>query len=331
MTKTDNPSRRHVIAGTAAALAAATGLLTPAARAQASDGARQTVLITGSSTGIGRASALHFAKAGWHVLASMRSVGGHNAEAAGTLIQTAADQSLSLDVVEIDVTDDESVETGVAEAARLTGGRIDVLVNNAGIMVPFPVELATPDAVAQSFNTNLYGPQRMVRAVAPLMRERQSGVFVNISSGVGLVAFPVIGVYSSTKHALEGWSDGLKHELIPFGIDVVAVQPRDTETPFLENAKRYYREELARLDQASDRFRAYAEHLPKLERSLVYRNPDDVSVVTNAIFDLATQPHGQRPNRVQLGAEALDPINAIRDGVRQQVVGNSAFAEWVSL
>ncbi|MEY4518952.1 MAG: hypothetical protein RLZZ499_1551 [Cyanobacteriota bacterium] len=177
------------------------------------------VLITGTSSGIGKASAIAFARQGYHAIATIRRLKGKNAQAAKELQTLASNQNLKLSVVEIDVNEDRSVENGVAQAAQITGGRIDVLVNNAGILVPLPTELMTSEVLYNTYNTNVLGCQRMTRAVLPYMRERNDALIVQVSSGGGRLAFPLLGSYCSSKFALESLTDTMRYELAPLGID----------------------------------------------------------------------------------------------------------------
>ena len=164
-------------------------------------------LVTGAGTGIGRATALALVARGHEVVATARRP------------EVLAD----LDVAQrlpLDVTSDESVASCAAAA-----GAIDVLVNNAGISETGPLETYPHDVLAKMFETNVFGPMRMVRAFVPAMRERGRGVVVNVTSVEGRVAAPLAGAYCSTKHALEALSESLAFEVGHFGVRVVIVEP----------------------------------------------------------------------------------------------------------
>ena len=176
-------------------------------------------LITGCSTGIGRAAAVELTKRGYEVVATARRV------------ETLTD----LDVAEtlaLDVDDDASVHDAVAAA-----GPVDVLVNNAGFGVGGPVESVPLDEVRRMYETNVFGAVRMMQAVVPGMRERGSGAIVNVSSVSGRVAAPLAGFYASTKYALEAVSEALHYEVGHFGIRVVLIEPGAIETSFGENSR----------------------------------------------------------------------------------------------
>ena len=171
-------------------------------------------LITGCSTGIGRAAAIELTKRGLDVIATARKP------------ETLED----LDVAEklaLDVDDDASVAAAVKAA-----GRIDVLVNNAGWGMHSPIEKTPLDRVKAMFETNVFGAIRMIQAVAPQMRERNEGVIVNVTSLAGRVASPLGGFYSSTKFALEAITESLHYELGHWGIRVHAVEPGGFDTGF---------------------------------------------------------------------------------------------------
>jgi NAD(P)-dependent dehydrogenase (short-subunit alcohol dehydrogenase family) len=179
------------------------------------------VLITGCSTGIGRAAAVELTKRGFEVIATARRV------------ETLDD----LDVAEklaLDVNDDGSV--GVVRNAV---GRVDVLVNNAGIGIHAPVEKGPIDAFRKVMETNVFGVVRMIQAFAPQMRERSSGVIVNVSSIAGRVSAPLGGFYSASKYAVEALSEALHYELSHWNVRVALVEPGGFDTSFGANRMAY--------------------------------------------------------------------------------------------
>ena len=183
----------------------------------------KTVLITGCSSGIGEATAKYFAAQGWSVAATMRN--------------PAATESFkdvpNVKVVALDVTDKASVEKAVAETLSAFG-QIDALVNNAGYGLFGPFELASDEAIARQFKTNVFGLFDVTRAVLPTMRAQHSGVIVNVSSIGGLTTFPMNSLYHATKFALVGFSESLSFELAPFGIQVKIVAPGGVATISLD-------------------------------------------------------------------------------------------------
>jgi NAD(P)-dependent dehydrogenase (short-subunit alcohol dehydrogenase family) len=184
-----------------------------------------SVLITGSSSGIGRATALAFGRAGHRVHATMRDVSrGHE------LRKTTEQEKLPISISTLDVDSDSSVRDGVARIIR-ESGPIDVLVNNAGFAPIGSVE-ETPLGVFRAvMETNYFGVIRCIQAVLPSMRERRSGCIINVSSISGRIAMAPMTPYQASKFALEGLSEGLAQELKPFNIRVAIVEPGIIDTP----------------------------------------------------------------------------------------------------
>lgn len=249
--KYGNLSRRDVLAGGAAfaALAAAR----PAWAQSAVRGAPKVVLITGTSSGFGRLMAEAFARNGLRVVATMREVDGRNAAAAAELRQLGESNDLAIDVVEIDVLSGDSVLAGVAQA--ITGaGRIDLLVSNAGIVVPGPIELQPVSAFNANIETNCSGALRMFRAVLPHMRDQGGGTIIQISSALGRAIDPMLGGYCASKLAVEAAADALGYEAAASKIEVAVVQPAGAYPTRLQaNAVRYWEGMLAELDEAGRR------------------------------------------------------------------------------
>ena len=188
-------------------------------------------LITGTSTGIGLATALHFARKGHQVYATMRNPSGGSR----LLRESAESEGLQVNVSQLDVDDPASVKRAVSEIED-EAGQIDVLVNNAGIGNLSVIERTTDEAAKAIFETNYFGALRTIRAVLPGMRERRNGTIVNVSSVAGLITWFCQGVYSSSKHALEAASDALALEVHKFGIRVAIIEPGFFGTPLIEKA-----------------------------------------------------------------------------------------------
>lgn len=186
--------------------------------------AERVVLVTGCSSGIGRATAKTFLSADWRVYATSRDV--------SDVVDLA---EAGCDTAELDVTDDADVDRAVGRIRDEAGG-IDCLVNNAGFGQYGPLEDVPTDLLHRQFDVNVYGPHRLTRAVLPRMREQEGGTVVNVSSVAGWLSAPGVGAYSGTKHALEAMSDALRMEVEPFDVDVVLVEPGPVETPFRDRA-----------------------------------------------------------------------------------------------
>jgi NAD(P)-dependent dehydrogenase (short-subunit alcohol dehydrogenase family) len=179
----------------------------------------QTVLITGATDGLGKAAALLLAERGYRVFAAGRS-----AEKRTQLDSLAKEKKLPLETLEMDVCDDNSVQKAVT-AVYQKAGAIDVLINNAGLVYVGAVEDLRMEDWRRQFETNFFGVIRVTQAVLPRMRERRKGRILMMSSVSGFVTPPTQGAYSASKHAIEALSNALRHELYPFGIHTVLIQP----------------------------------------------------------------------------------------------------------
>lgn len=178
-------------------------------------------LVTGASSGIGEATALRLAQAGYKVY--------------GTSRRGAQFDQPSFEMLSLDVTSDESVEAAVNELIRREG-RVDLLVNNAGFGVaPAAAEESSLDQARAIFDTNFFGITRMTRSVVPHMRRQRSGRIINIGSVLGFLPMPYMALYAATKHAVAGYSEALDHELRTMGIRVSLVEPAYINTPFDAN------------------------------------------------------------------------------------------------
>ena len=183
----------------------------------------QSILITGANSGIGRATALRFATAGFRVVAAMRDTG-----KAEKLLALASEVGVAVEPIELDVTDADSVRNGFERA-----GAIDVLVNNAGIAWNATVEDIDVEAAKVVFETNFWGAIRCTQNALPGMRERGAGTIVNISSIAGRIAALGQPIYASSKWALECLSENLAQEVAPFGVRVIVIEPGVTRTAIL--------------------------------------------------------------------------------------------------
>jgi NAD(P)-dependent dehydrogenase (short-subunit alcohol dehydrogenase family) len=189
----------------------------------------EIAVVTGTSTGIGFATALHLARNGYRVFAGMR-----NLAKAGPLEEAAAEHDLSLEVIRLDVTEADSVAEAF-EAVR-GHGPVDVLINNAGIGGATPLELTPESEHRQMFETNYFGAVRCIQEVLPTMRERGRGAIVNVTSMEGRMAVPNQIPYSASKWALEAVGEALAHEVARFGVRVVNVEPGVIMTSIFENS-----------------------------------------------------------------------------------------------
>jgi len=262
---------------------------------------QKTVLITGCSSGIGRAAAHAFNDEGWTVYATARNPAD---------IETLGEAGCEL--ATLDVTDQSDVDR-VVDRILDEEGAIDALVNNAGYGQFGPIEDVSTEQVHEQFDVNVYGLHRLTKAVLPAMRRERDGTIVNVSSVAGRVSFPGGGVYSGSKFAVEAMSDALRNEVAEFGIDVVVVEPGPVKTNFSERARTEagvdpQADDAEATDDAGglDRSGAYESFYAMFEDTQLIGGDGPGAVepelVAGAVYDAAsaTQP----PARVQPGTAA---------------------------
>ncbi len=272
----------------------------------------KTILITGASTGFGRDTAETLARAGHTVFASMRDPHAKNREQAETL------RRQGIEVVELDVSSDASVDRAVTEVLA-RARRIDVLINNAGIASAGVTEAFTPDQAKVVFNTNVVGVLRTTRAVLPAMRGRGDGLIINIGSILGRVTFPFFGIYGASKFAVEALTDSLRYEVSQLGIDVALVQPSAYPTSMYANLQQPVdTDRAAAYGAVAEIPGAMFNHFMTTFRAADAPNPHDVA---EAIAKLVGQPKGSRPARTVVGAPfGSDIVNEQTAPVQAHVV-----------
>jgi short-subunit dehydrogenase len=244
----------------------------------------QTVFITGTSSGIGKLTALYFAKQGWNVAATMRK----------------PDQERELGsfpnikLYSLDVTDPQSIKQA-SEAAIKEFGRIEVLVNNAGYGADGVFEAMTDQVIEKQFNTNVFGLMRVTRAFIPHMRENKGGTILQIASMGGRVTFPLYSIYHGTKWAVEGFSEALHYELEPFNIKIKIIEPGSIKTEFYGSSRQFImRDDLTMYEN-------FVEKADKLSQE-TGRNGESPELVAQEIFKAATD--GSNKMRYPIGQPA---------------------------
>lgn len=273
------------------------------------------MLITGASSGFGRCMAEGFARAGYLVFAGMRDVDGRNAGVRGELEGLGAPGTI--EALELDVTDDAGVERAVAEVIARRG-RIDVLINNAGISLAGLAECSSVDQARRVFETNYFGPLRMGRAVLPHMRARRSGLVVYMSSIGGRVALPNAAHYGASKAALEVLAEVQSYELTGLGIDVAILEPGAYATSIFKSMA--FADDEARAAE----YGALADKAGQgigIALQMTADGTPDPREVADAVVRIAAMPAGQRPLRTLMGAEAviLEPINAVTEPLSRKM------------
>ncbi|QYJ06013.1 SDR family oxidoreductase [Qipengyuania flava] len=317
-------TRRTLLAGAAAtgALAATATFAQGDMVAAELDLTGKSVLITGSSSGFGRLMAEDMARKGAKVFATMRNLPRPEAEELRALAEA---ENLDLHVIEIDVTDDAQVAGGVAEAERLAGGGIDVLVNNAGIGITGPVEVQDMEATKLAFDTNVLGYHRLSRAVLPGMRARKQGHIFAISSQLGRVMVPFSGHYSATKFAVEAMFEQLAYELVPHNIGVTIIEPGGYPTKVWVNRNRYSQE---LKDRSSDiHLAGYPQVVARMGTEDGSGRSADPMDIPRAVAKVLAMPAGTRPVRLPVSGGRIPQtaINTVCAETQVAWLGESGY------
>ncbi len=271
------------------------------------------ILITAANSGFAQLIIADLVKAGHNVVGSVRDPNGRNAAAAEAL------RAQGVDIVEIDVTDDASVSSGVAAASKTLGG-IDVLINNAGVGAHGLQENFSAEDFQRLFDINLFGVQRMIRAVLPEMRSRGDGLILNISSLLGRVALPFYGPYNATKWALEALTENYRAELSQLGVDVALIEPGGFPTGFIGNLMQ---------PASRDRDTGYGplanapkESLAGFEGFLAANPQQNPQLVADAVLDVIGQAPGTRPFRTEVDKIGMgEPLKGYNDHHAQLTAG----------
>lgn len=284
------------------------------------------IIITGANSGFGMLIVSELTKAGHRVAGAMRDPEGRNATAANTL------RDQGIDVIEIDVTEDHLVASGV-DAAMKALGHIDVLINNAGIGVHGLQENFLADDFRRLFDINVFGVQRMIRAVLPGMRARGEGLILNVSSLLGRVALPFYGPYNASKWALEALSENYRAELSQLGVDVAIIEPGGFPTGFIANLMQpSKRDRDAGYGSLADAPKASLRHF----ESFLAQNPQqDPRLVAEAVVDIITRAPGTRPFRTEVDrigmGEAIRGYNDHLAQVTAELYTNLGIGEMLRL
>ncbi len=288
---------------------------------------RYRILVTGASSGFGKLTARTLARAGHRVFAGMRDPEGRNAQASADLVAETADCRGSINVVNLDVTDDASVDDVVALVEHQAGG-LDVVVNNAGVAAMGMVETFTVDQARSLFEINVLGVHRVNRAVLPVMRKGNGGLLVHVSSVLGRYVIPFLGIYTATKFALEALAETYRYELAPLGIESVLVQPGTFPTKIMPNmlqpADKTRGAAYGSLEERLAGMRAALDALPSNEHA---PNPQDVA---DAILRIVSAPPGSRPARTAVdpqGGAFVNAVNQASAGVQEQLLGAMGMSD----
>jgi NAD(P)-dependent dehydrogenase (short-subunit alcohol dehydrogenase family) len=275
---------------------------------------KQVVLITGSSTGFGRLFTETLAREGHTVFATMRDPGGRNAKNASEIRALAEKDALPIHVVELDVTEDASVQ-GAMDTAIAKAGRIDVAINNAGYYLSGLEEAVTTEQAQRLMDTNFFGPVRVNRAALPHMRRQRSGVLMHISSGAGRVVLPSGGFYCASKFALEALAESYSYELASQGIESVIVEPGAYETPVFGNT-------VTAADEARTNTYGAVKEIPAKLNAALSSGASNAQEVADAVLRIIETPAGEKQLRYLVSPESfgVDQINALSQQVQANLL-----------
>jgi NAD(P)-dependent dehydrogenase (short-subunit alcohol dehydrogenase family) len=273
----------------------------------------KTILVTGASSGFGRDTAETLVARGHAVFAGVRDAGGRNRAAGDALRATG------VTVLDLDVTSDAGVDAAVGALLATSGGRLDVVVNNAGMASAGVSESFTPEQVRALFDVNVVGVQRVLRATLPALRAARGGLVVNVGSVVGRVTFPFFGLYGASKFALEALTESYRYELSRLGVDVVLLQPSAYPTKMFDNMQQPA--DAARADgygEVGALPRTMFEAFRRMFAAADAPRPHDVA---EAIVALVGRVPGSHPARVVVGRPfGADAVNAAVAPIQRQAV-----------
>lgn len=255
-----------------------------------------TILITGASSGIGKATAKLFADNGWNVIATMRS----------PEKETELNSLNNITLAQLDVQDVEGLQAKVNELIA-QAGVIDVVLNNAGYAISGPLEGTTEAQMVRQFDVNVFGLMRTTQAFLPHFRENKAGTFINVSSMGGKITFPLLSLYHSTKFAVEGFSESLSYELANLGIKIKLVEPGAIATDFGGRSMDFSQPPV-------NDYQAFAERVTASWSEATFSQPE---LVAEVIYNAATD--GTDQIRYIAGADAEQLIN------QRQTAGDEAY------
>jgi NADP-dependent 3-hydroxy acid dehydrogenase YdfG len=284
----------------------------------------KTILITGASSGFGRLTAETLSNTGNKVFAGFRSTDGAKKQVADDL------RGKNVEILNLDVTDQSSVDSAIAELLKKSNNELDVVVNNAGIASAGISETFTPEQARDLFDVNVFGVQRVIRATLPVLRAKRAGLVINVGSILGRITLPFFGLYGASKYAVEAMSDSYRYELSQLGVDVVLIQPSAHPTSMYA---------VAQQPADGERAQSYgqvAEIPGKILQTFVTLfqgenapNPQDVAT---AIDKIISTPAGSRPDRVVVGPPfGSDAVNTAVAPIQRGVIESLGLGDLTKL
>ncbi len=284
----------------------------------------KTILITGASSGFGRLTAEILSNSEHKVFAGFRSTDGRKKQVADEL------REKNIEILKLDVTDQDSVDSAIAQLLEKSNNELDVVVNNAGMASAGISEAFTPEQARQLFEVNVFGVQRVLRATLPVLRAKRRGLVINVGSILGRITLPFFGLYGASKYAVEAMSDSYRYELSQLGVDVVLVQPSAYPTNMYAAAQQPADEELRKT------YGEVAEVPDKILKTFVTLfqgengpNPQDVAT---AIDKIVSTPAGNRPDRVVVGLPfGSDAVNNAVAPIQSSVIDSLGLGDLTKL
>jgi NAD(P)-dependent dehydrogenase (short-subunit alcohol dehydrogenase family) len=274
---------------------------------------KHKILVTGASGAFGSLTCIKLVENGHQVVGTMRSVQGKNAQLANEL------KSKGVQLVEMDVTNEDSVNEGVKSAIEIMGG-IDTVFNNAGIGANGILETFTAEDIQKVFDVNVFGVQRLLRAILPHFRQQHKGTIIHTSSCIGRITTPFLAAYSSSKYALESLAEGYRAELSGFGIESCIVEPGGMPTAFMgamlkpsdETRNEEYGEMVHAPDASLNGYVGYLESIPN-------QRPQ---AIADAVVNLVETNFGEKPFRTVVDFSGLkEPIENYNNVLQQTTKG----------
>jgi len=284
----------------------------------------KTILVTGASSGFGRLTAETLSKSGHKVFAGFRSAEGARKQIADEL------KAKNIEILNVDVTDQASVDTAIVQLLEKSGNKLDVVVNNAGMASAGLSEGFTAEQARDLFEVNVFGVQRVLRATLPVLRAKRAGLVINVGSILGRVTLPFFGLYGASKYAVEAMTDSYRYELSQLGVDVVLVQPSAYPTNMYAAAQKPANRELAKS------YGETAEVPGKILKTFMTLfqgenapNPQDVAT---AIDKIVATPAGSRPDRVVVGLPfGSDAVNTAVAPIQRGVIESLELGDLTKL
>ena len=283
-----------------------------------------TILITGASSGFGRLTAKTLSNSGHKVFAGFRSTDSQKKQVADEL------RERNIEILKLDVTDQGSVDSAIAQLLEKSKGELDVVVNNAGMASAGISEGFTPEQARELFEVNVFGVQRVLRATLPVLRAKRAGLVINVGSILGRITLPFFGLYGASKYAVEAMSDSYRYELSQLGVEVVLVQPSAYPTNMYAAAQQPADEELPKT------YEEVAEVPGKILKTFATLfqgehgpNPQDVAT---AIDKIVSTPAGSRPDRVVVGLPfGSDAVNKAVAPIQRGVIDSLGLGDLAKL